>query len=107
MNKKQAKQTKPGKGATVRRYIVEWQAESNSHCKTFPNLPRAQGYAKELTDTAPCVRGEPNGGSVHLDILGPGRAAPRPPRRGVKLPKRYASRSTADAIFLKRKSKQC
>ena len=45
-------QTKQGKGATVRRYIVEWQAEGNSHCKTFPNLPRAQGYAKELTDTA-------------------------------------------------------
>lgn len=55
MNKKQTKQTKqskPGKCATVRRYIVEWQAEGNSHCKTFPNLPRAQGYAKELTDTA-------------------------------------------------------
>lgn len=55
MNKNQTKQTKqakPGKGATVRRYIVEWQAEGNSHCKTFPNLPRAQGYAKELTDTA-------------------------------------------------------
>lgn len=55
MNKKQTnqtKQSKPGKGATVRRYIVEWQAEGNSHCKTFPNLPRAQGYAKELTDTA-------------------------------------------------------
>ena len=52
MKKNQAKQTKPGKGATVRRYIVEWQAEGNSHCKTFPNLPRAQGYAKELTDTA-------------------------------------------------------
>ena len=55
MNNKQTKQSKqanPGKGATVRRYIVEWQAEGNSHCKTFPNLPRAQGYAKELTDTA-------------------------------------------------------
>ena len=49
---KHTKQAKPGKGATVRRYIVEWQAEGNSHCKTFPNLPRAQGYAKELTDTA-------------------------------------------------------
>lgn len=49
---KQSKQAKPGKGATVRRYIVEWQAEGNSHCKTFPNLPRAQGYAKALTDTA-------------------------------------------------------
>ena len=44
---KQTKQSKPGKGATVRRYIVEWKAEGNSHCKTFPNLPRAQGYAKE------------------------------------------------------------
>ena len=52
MNKKQTKQTNPGKGATVRRYIVEWQADGNSHCKTFPNLPRAHGYAKELTDTA-------------------------------------------------------
>ena len=52
MNKKHAKQAKPGKAATVRCYIVEWQAEGNSHCKTFPNLPRAQGYAKELTDTA-------------------------------------------------------
>lgn len=52
MKKNQTKQRKPGKGATVRRYIVEWQAEGNSHCKTFPNLPRAQGYAKELTDTA-------------------------------------------------------
>lgn len=51
-NRSLTKQTKPGKGATVRRYIVEWQAEGNSHCKTFPNLPRAQGYAKELTDTA-------------------------------------------------------
>ena len=49
MNKKQ---TKTVKGATVRRYIVEWQADGNSHCKTFPNLSRAQGYAKELTDTA-------------------------------------------------------
>lgn len=52
MKKNQTNKTKPGKGATVRRYIVEWQAEGNSHCKTFPNLPRAQGYAKELTDTA-------------------------------------------------------
>lgn len=52
MNKKQTKQTNPGKGATVRRYIVEWQADGNSHCKTFPNLPRAHGYAKKLTDTA-------------------------------------------------------
>ena len=51
MKKNQTKQTKPGKGATVRSYIVEWQAEGNSHCKTFPNLPRAKGYAKELTDT--------------------------------------------------------
>lgn len=52
MKKNQTKQTKPGNGATVSRYIVEWQAEGNSHCKTFPNLPRAHGYAKELTDTA-------------------------------------------------------
>ena len=52
MKKNQTKQRKPGKGATVRRYIVEWQAEGNSHFKTFTNLPRAQGYAKELTDTA-------------------------------------------------------
>ena len=52
MKKNQTNQKKPGKSATVRRYIVEWQAEGNSHCKTFPNLPRAQGYAKELTDTA-------------------------------------------------------
>lgn len=52
MKKNQTNQTKPGKGATVRRYIVEWQAYGISNCKTFPNLPRAQGYAKELTDTA-------------------------------------------------------
>ena len=52
MKKNQTKQAKPGKGASVRRYIVEWQANGNSNCKTFPNLPRAHGYAKELTDTA-------------------------------------------------------
>ena len=46
------KQTKPGKGATVRRYIVEWQAKGRYHGKAFPNLPRARGYAKELADTA-------------------------------------------------------
>lgn len=49
---KMTKQSKPGKGATIRRYNVVWQAEGNSHVKTFPNLPRAQGYAKELMDTA-------------------------------------------------------
>lgn len=50
--KKTQNQKKPGKGAPLRRWIVEWLADGNSRCMAFPNLARAKGYARELEDTA-------------------------------------------------------
>ena len=50
--KKTQNQKKPGKGAPLRRWIVEWLADDNSRCMAFPNLARARGYAKELADSA-------------------------------------------------------
>ena len=44
------KQTKPG--ATMRRYIVEWRADGKLCGKEFLTLRRAEGFAKDLTNTA-------------------------------------------------------
>ena len=45
-------QKKPGKGAPLRRWIVEWLADDKYYGHAVPNLPRARGYAKELAYTA-------------------------------------------------------
>lgn len=50
--KKTQNQKKPGKGAPLRRWLVEWNVGGDSQCMAFPNLARARGYAKELEDTA-------------------------------------------------------
>ena len=50
--KKTQNQKKPGKGAPLRRWFVEWLADGKYYGHAFPNLPRARGYAKEIADTA-------------------------------------------------------
>ena len=50
--KKTQNQKKPGKGAPLPGWIVEWEAEGDSQGMAFPNLARATGYARELEDTA-------------------------------------------------------
>ena len=43
---------KPCKGATLRRYMVEWQADGKGCGKEFITLRRAKSFAKDMTKTA-------------------------------------------------------
>lgn len=45
------KTKKQSKGATLRRYIVEWQADGKGCGKEFLTLRRAKAFAKDMTKT--------------------------------------------------------